>query len=59
MRIGVVPALNPSGGGVYQYSMTMLRALGSWKEQACEYEFTVFAEKSRHPDATVIEQTTA
>ena len=43
MRIGVVPALNPSGGGVYQYSMTMLRALGNWKEQACEYEFIVFA----------------
>jgi glycosyltransferase involved in cell wall biosynthesis len=43
MRIGIVPAPNRSGGGVYQYSITMLRALAEWKEKACEDEFIVFA----------------
>ena len=49
MRIGIVPALNPSGGGVYQYSITMLRALGEWKEKACEDEFIVFASQAHDP----------
>lgn len=46
MRIGIVPFLNPSGGGIYQYSMTMLRALGEWKDNACEDEFILFAEQA-------------
>src|SRR5262245_35580591 len=50
MRIGIVPHLNPSGGGVYQYSITMLRVLGEWKEEVCEDEFIVFASQAR--DAT-------
>jgi len=49
VHIGIVPALNPSGGGVYQYSITMLRALGEWKEQACEDEFIVFAQQAPDP----------
>lgn len=49
MNIGVVPALNPTGGGVYQYSITMLRALGEWKEHACEDQFIVFAQQALDP----------
>ena len=49
MRIGIVPAPNRSGGGVYQYSITMLRALAEWKEKACEDEFIVFASQAHDP----------
>ena len=52
MRIGIVPALKPSGGGVYQYSIIMLRALGEWKEQACGDEFIIFAHQA--PDPTLL-----
>src|SRR5207249_5286143 len=45
MRIGIVPDIDPSGpsGGVYQYSMTMLRALHEWTDSRCEDEFVVFS----------------
>jgi glycosyltransferase involved in cell wall biosynthesis len=49
MRIGVVPNLNPSAGGIYQYSLTMLRALYEWKEGTCDDEFVVFAADLLHP----------
>src|SRR2546425_11066907 len=49
MRIGVVPALDPSQGGIYQYSLTMLRALCEWKDEGCEDEFVVFAEEALQP----------
>ena len=48
MRIGIVPAF-PSQGGVYQYSLSMLRALSEWKDQGCEDEFVVFAEEALRP----------
>jgi glycosyltransferase involved in cell wall biosynthesis len=46
MRIGIVPIINPSspsGGGVYQYSMTMLRTLHEWTDSRYEDEFVVFS----------------
>jgi len=46
MRIGIVPAVNPASGGVYQYSLAMLQALNSGSGDGCEDEFVVFA-----PDA--------
>jgi glycosyltransferase involved in cell wall biosynthesis len=49
MRIGIVPVLSQSGGGVYQYSLTMLRTLHEWKEKGCEDEFVVFAPELLHP----------
>ena len=49
MRIGIVPAVNPSWGGVYQYSLTMLHALDVWKSDGCEDEFVVFASGAPHP----------
>ena len=44
MRIGIVPAVARSSGGIYQYSLTMLRALDQWSDDGCEDEFVVFAE---------------
>jgi glycosyltransferase involved in cell wall biosynthesis len=46
MRIGIVPALNPSAGGVYQYSLTMLCALQEWQT---EDEFVVFTDGRCRP----------
>jgi glycosyltransferase involved in cell wall biosynthesis len=49
MRIGIVPAVNPALGGVYQYSLTMLHALDVWRSDGCEDEFVVFAPSALHP----------
>jgi glycosyltransferase involved in cell wall biosynthesis len=49
MRIGIFPSLNPSGGGVYQYSLTMLWALHEWKEGQSEDDFVIFAGEPLHP----------
>jgi glycosyltransferase involved in cell wall biosynthesis len=49
MRVGIVPNLNPSAGGIYQYSLTMLRALYEWKERTCDDGFVVFAADLLHP----------
>lgn len=49
MRIGIIPVLNPAGGGAYQYSLTMLHALDEWKKDGCENEFVVFANAVHHP----------
>ncbi len=43
MRIGIVPSLNRFGGGLYQYSLTMLEALCTLQQQGLlEDEFVVF-----------------
>lgn len=42
MRIGIVPFLSGFGGGLYQHSLNMLRALNEWKSQGCEDEFILF-----------------
>jgi glycosyltransferase involved in cell wall biosynthesis len=49
VRVGIVPNLKPSAGGLYQYSLTMLRALQEWKEKGCEDEFVVFAAELFQP----------
>jgi glycosyltransferase involved in cell wall biosynthesis len=43
MRIGIVPNLNPSAGGIYQYSLTLLRALHEWKT---DDQFVVFTQQT-------------
>src|SRR5712692_5122257 len=48
MRIGIVPAVNPAWGGIYQYSLTMLHALDAWRSDGCEDDFVVFAPGVRH-----------
>src|SRR4030095_7428159 len=42
MRIGIFPDLNPFDGGIYQYSLTMLRAFREWTADGCEDDFVVF-----------------
>ena len=42
MRVGIVPNLNPAAGGIYQYSLTLLRALHEWKT---DDQFVVFTEQ--------------
>ena len=49
MRIGIVSVLSGFSGGVYQYSLTMLRTLYEWKADGCEDEFIVFAQDMHHP----------
>ena len=49
MRIGIVPVMTGFGGGVYQYSLTTVRALRDWKSDGCEDEFIVFADNTNHP----------
>jgi len=48
MRIGIVPALSRWGGGIYQYSLTMLHALHEWEGDKREDDFVVFAHETRH-----------
>lgn len=49
MRIGIVPGLNFSDGGIYQYSLTMLEALDRYRTPACADEYLVFATDLRDP----------
>ena len=49
MRIGFLPGLDPSWGGVYQYSLTMLSALNDQSGRGCEDEFIVLTKKKDHP----------
>ncbi|MEA2203904.1 MAG: hypothetical protein QOE77_680 [Blastocatellia bacterium] len=52
MRLGIVPNLNTLDGGIYQYSVTMLRALRDWGSPGGD-EWTVFTEHgSKHPAVT-------
>jgi glycosyltransferase involved in cell wall biosynthesis len=50
MRIGIVPALNSSGGGIYQYSLTMLRALSQSQQDGSRDEFVIFTRSVQHPE---------
>lgn len=52
MRIGIVPVLSGLGGGVYQYSLTMLRTLYEWQGDGGGDEFAVFTREPEHPFAT-------
>lgn len=49
MRIGIVPILSGGGGGIYQYSLTMLHTVDEIKSDGDE--FTLFAndEEMKHP----------
>ena len=49
MRIGIVPVLSGFGGGIYQYSVTMLRGLAEWGSQGCQDEFVVFTHHKHQP----------
>jgi len=49
LHIGIAPFLDPSAGGIYQYSVTMLHALHDWSENGCDDEFSVFAHEPTTP----------
>ena len=49
MRIGIVPVLSGSGGGLYQHSLNILHALDSWKSEGCQDEFVLLAGSPNHP----------
>ena len=49
MRVGIVPVLSSAAGGVYQYSLTMLRTLHEWKDGGSADEFIIFADTLDHP----------
>ena len=49
MRIGIYPALAPSSGGIYQYSLSMLSVLAQWKSDGCEDHFVLFTDKIVDP----------
>ena len=51
MRIGIVPALNRSDGGIFQYSMTMLETLQEWSEFHGGDDYVIFAHSKYHPAA--------
>lgn len=52
MKIGIVPVLNPSKGGIYQYGITMMHALNGWGDDGCKDEFIVFTDnESNIPSA--------
>ena len=48
MRIGILLGLNPSDGGIYQYSLTMLQALRECKQSFPADEFLTFSSNSNH-----------
>jgi len=56
MRIGILPELSGLGGGIYQYSLTMLKALDTWKADGCEDDFVVFSQFLRHPLVASLER---
>ena len=49
VRIGIVPFLSSSGGGLYQHSLNILHALESWKSEGCQDEFVLFVSDMSHP----------
>jgi glycosyltransferase involved in cell wall biosynthesis len=48
MRIGIVPCLDPGGGGVYQYCVTVLRALQASVKAGMKHDFVVFTDQPDH-----------
>jgi len=48
MRIGIVPYLNSNWGGVYQYSLTVLRALQESVNAGMRHNFVVFTDQPNH-----------
>jgi glycosyltransferase involved in cell wall biosynthesis len=49
MKIGIVPDLRPNAGGIYQYSLSILRALREWTDEGCRHEFVALTDEAQHP----------
>jgi glycosyltransferase involved in cell wall biosynthesis len=52
MRIGILPAVARSSGGIYQYSVTMLHALDTWRDAGSQDDLLLFADDEASPDVT-------
>src|SRR5439155_22850923 len=48
MRIGILPSLAPSSGGIYQYSLTILQILDQLRGDGCEDHFVLFTNEITH-----------
>ncbi|MEW6172015.1 MAG: glycosyltransferase family 1 protein [Bacillota bacterium] len=55
MRIGIAPALD-GGGGVYQYSLTMMNALGEWLSEDSRDSLVIFTDQPSHPSVELLNQ---
>jgi glycosyltransferase involved in cell wall biosynthesis len=49
MRIGILPTLSSSWGGIYQYSLTILQVLDRLRGDGCEDHFVLFTDAITHP----------
>jgi glycosyltransferase involved in cell wall biosynthesis len=49
VRIGIVPGLDPSEGGIHQYSLTMLKALTASRRAFAQDEFIAFSSNTNGP----------
>lgn len=54
MRIGILPNLAPSSGGIYQYSLTILHVLDQWRGNGCEDHFVLFTNEITHPAVATV-----
>lgn len=52
MRVGFVPVVDGSHGGIYQYSATMLSTLREWQRDGCRHEFVMFADEAGEAKAS-------
>jgi len=52
MRVGILASLDPSAGGSYQYTQTVLRALEGWSKNGCEDRFVVLSNDVHQPSST-------
>src|SRR5260370_17347930 len=48
MRVGILPFLSGESG-IYQYSVTMLRALADWNSENRNDQLVVFTDEANHP----------
>jgi PAS domain S-box-containing protein len=56
MRIGILPNLYPAGGGVYQYSQNVLRALNGCGENGSDDEFVLLTDDPGDPRLISLKQ---
>ena len=54
MRIGIVPVVRRSTGGVYQYSLSMLHILNGWQANGSIDEFVIFVRKKQHLSSALL-----
>ena len=55
MRIGILPNLDPAGGGIYQYSQNILHALNTWSDNRHDDRFVLLSNDDHNPPAIPLE----